>query len=268
MGDSRILFLGTSGDTFVTGKQLRSSGGIIFSYGDDQFHIDPGPGALTMAKMTKLNLRQNTAILLTGNSILKANDVNAVIMAMTHDGLDKYGVLVAPSNAIIDDRNDSPFLNKEYKKQLEKTISIDNTKRIGINQIDIEVIDLPKEICAYKFITPKFNLTYVPDTIYSNDLAEKLKETDILILNVREPRNSEKKSCLNSNDAEEIIKLVDPQLTILTGFGVKMLQSDALYEVREIQKNSKGQVIAAKDGMSINPISFAATVRQKNLRTY
>ena len=45
--NTRILFLGTGGDEFVIGKQKRSSGGIIFTYGPNQFHFDPGPSSLT-----------------------------------------------------------------------------------------------------------------------------------------------------------------------------------------------------------------------------
>ena len=73
---------------------------------------------------------------------------------------------------------------------------------------------------------------------------------------------------MNTRLAQEIIKAVRPQLVILTGFGIKMMQSDPLYEAREIQKSTGVQIIAAKDGMSINPISFAATVRQKNLKSF
>jgi len=47
-----------------------------------------------------------------------------------------------------------------------------------------------------------------------------------------------------------------------------MLQAEPLYESREIQKTTGIQVIAAKDGMTINPVSFSATVRQKNLKSY
>lgn len=269
--NTRILFLGTGGDEFVIGKQKRASGGIIFNYGSDQFHIDPGPSSLMMSKMMSINLRETVAILITANDLFRANDVNAVISAMSHEGLDKRGVLVCPSSVSVHDKDNYPFLNPEYKKFLEKVINIDNTKKLGINNIEIEVIELKKPLakeCGYKIITPSFNLAYVPNTSYDQSLVESLENIDILILNVREPYGSEKKLCLNSQNAEDLIAKVKPQLTILTGFGIKMLQADPLYEVRNIQKNSGCQVIAAKDGMSINPTSFSATTRQKSLKGY
>ncbi len=272
MGGSKILFLGTGGDAFVIGKQYRASGGIIFEYEDNQFHIDPGPGALVMAKMMGINLRETTAVFITKNDIFRANDGNAVISAMTHEGMDKRGVLVCPSSVLLDDdKKKGPFVNKLYKEYLEKSITVDNTRRIGINNIDIEVIELKEPLekeCGFKFITPKFNLAYIPDTVLTNNLLADLNEIDVLIIGIREPRGSEKKTCMSGDNAEKIIKKVNPQLAIITGFGVKMLQADPLYEARELQRETGVQIIAAKDGMSINPISFAATVRQKRLKRF
>ncbi|MDP6600597.1 MAG: MBL fold metallo-hydrolase, partial [Candidatus Woesearchaeota archaeon] len=85
---SSIIFLGTGGDSYVVGKQLRASGGIILQINDDQYHIDPGPGALVMAKETGVNLRANTALFVTHNHLNHCNDINAVIDAMTYGGFD------------------------------------------------------------------------------------------------------------------------------------------------------------------------------------
>ena len=268
---SRILFLGTGGDAFVIGKQYRASGGIIFVIDNNQFHLNPGPGSLVMAKMMGLNLRENTAIFISKNDMFHANDVNAVVSAMTHDGMDKKGVLVCPSTVANDTKETSPFLNREYKKCLEKTIVVDNTRKLAINNVDIEIVPLKEQIkdaCGFKFITPRFTLGYLPDTGYIEQLGENFQDCDILIISTIDPRNHKRKEHLNSEDAEKIIRKASPQLAILTGFGTKMLQAETLYEAREIQKNTGVQVIAAKDGMTINPVSFAATVRQKNLKGF
>ena len=264
---SKILFLGTAGDPVVIGKQQRSSGGIIFQYEDSQFHIDPGPGALLMAKMTGVNLRENTGILATSNALQTANDMNAVISAMTLDGLDKKGVLVCPSSVV----QLGSFLLPGYQDMLEKVIIIDNTRKIGINNIDIEIIELGEDIgsnCGFKFITPRFNLTYIPNTKLSEKMAEGLQDTDILMISVKNPRGVESSGSLNSEDADRLIRMANPQIAIITGFGVKMLQADPLYEIRDMQKNAGIQVIAAKDGMTVNPSSFASTIRQKNLKSF
>jgi len=73
---------------------------------------------------------------------------------------------------------------------------------------------------------------------------------------------------MNSEDVIELLKKIRPKLAIITGFGIKMIQANPLYEAREIQHASKVQVIAARDGLSINPVSYSATLRQKTLSLY
>ena len=47
-----------------------------------------------------------------------------------------------------------------------------------------------------------------------------------------------------------------------------MIEADPISEAREIQKITGCQVIAAKDGTSINPATYAAKASQKTLRSY
>ena len=57
-------------------------------------------------------------------------------------------------------------------------------------------------------------------------------------------------------------------MAIITHFGINFLKADPLYEVREIQKQTNCQVIAAKDGMVVNPISYDVEQGQKTLYKY
>ena len=47
-----------------------------------------------------------------------------------------------------------------------------------------------------------------------------------------------------------------------------MIKADILNEARHIQKETGVQVIAAKEGMVINPISYSANLKQKTLNLY
>jgi len=265
---ARLLFLGTGGDSQVMAKQHRSTGGIIFNVDNLQFHINPGPGAVVMSKMMGLNLRETTAILVTKNDILTVGGANAIISGMTHDGLDKRGILISPTDVV---SSEESFITPKYKGCLEKTMSVANTNKIGISDVDIEIIEMDsskEELCGYVFSTGKFKLGIVPDTGFFEGMGEKYEGCEILVLNILNPMNVNQKDHLNTIEAQKIIIESKCQLAILTGFGMKMLQSETLYEARELQKATNVQVIAAKDGMTINPVSFASTVRQKNLRGY
>lgn len=269
---SKLIFLGTAGDKFVFGKQIRLSGGIIIQINDNQFHIDPGPGALSTAKQLGVNLRANTAVLVSHNHINHCNDLNAVIDAMTYSGLDKKGVVITNHTVTNGHENIKPYLTDFHKNCVEKVITLKPEQKVGIEDVEIyatPAIHSDPNTIGFKFYTPEFVLTYTSDTKYNRDLTKFYKDSDILIINTQEPADSEEKEHnLSSDDAVRIINKVKPRLAIITHFGLRMMKADPLYEAREIQRRTNVQTIAAKDGMVINPQTYSARSRNKTLTTF
>jgi len=262
------MFLGTAGDSFVVSKQLRSSAGIIVRSGDNQFHIDPGPGSLVRAKEFDVNLRANTAIIATHKHLGHCNDVNAVIDAMTYSGFDKKGVLITNQTVVNGTADMIPYLTKYHAGCVERIVIVEPGKRVGIQ--DVEITACPAKHSdphgfGIKMFTRDFVLGYTGDTAYTAELGEAYKGTDILIMNVSHPSGIKGKDEMNTDDAIKLIKKVNPRLAIITHFGLKMLKADPIYEARIIQRETGIQVIAAKDGMVINPVSYSAKSKQKTL---
>lgn len=226
----RITFLGTAGDNLVCTRQSRASGGIIFSGSSFQYHLNPGPGALVKAKEYGIDLRETTAIFATSPDILCCNDLNAVICAMTYNGMDPRGSVFIEKSL---NSKDNPYLkmvrnvvvlsNKQYVKDTELIITQ------SINGVGI------------KFCFPK-SIAYPGDSDYSEDTAERLKGAAALILNMSTPQRVD--------SAKEFLKHISPGLGILTCFGIKM--SDATKIAREIQARTRIRVIAAEDGMTLD----------------
>ncbi len=269
--ESRIVFLGTGAGKVVRAKQLRATGGFILQVAGNQFHIDPGPGALVCAKQNKINPRENTAVIVSHAHLGHCNDVNAVIDAMTYSGFDKQGVLLANQTVINGTDEIRPYLTEYHKNCVEKMMVIKENQKAGINEVEILAIKAKHNdpnALGFKFLTPEFTLTYTGDTEYSNELIEQYKNTDILILNVKYPSDKKEKNNLCSADAVNIIKKTNPKLAIITHFGEKMIYADPIYEAREIQKETGCQVIAAKDGTVISPGSYSALMKQKSLKSY
>lgn len=268
---SKILFLGTGGDYYTVGKQLLGSGGIIVESDNVKLHIDPGPGTLNRARVANVNLRDTTAVIVTHNHIGHSNDVNAVIDAMTHNGFDKKGVLIATDSVIsgLDDEN--PVVSEFHKRCVERVITLSNGKRVGIE--DVEIAATPAEhtdptAIGLKIMTHDFIVGYTSDTEYSPEIVKAYKGCDILILNVQHPMGTskeDKRKGMSSDDAAKMIEKVSPRLAVITHFGVKMAKADPIYEAREIQAATGIQTIAAKEGMVINPGSYSAKSAQRRL---
>ena len=266
---SSILFLGTGTGAAVVGKGLRSSGGIILRTGSNQFHIDPGIGAIVKAAEFGANLRETTAVLVSHAHLNHSNDVNAVIDAMTYSGLDKKGVLIANQTSLNGTEGYTAVVSNYHRNLIERFISVNRNQRIGVNEIEIQTITArhnePNSI-GFKFFTPDFTLTYTSDTVYAADIVDQYMGSNILIMNVPSTKKSEHNLC--TEDAIKIIQKVNPRLAIITHFGSDMIKADPLYEVREIQKQTKVQTVAAKEGMIVNPISYSASAGQKTLQGF
>lgn len=188
---------------------------------------------------------------------------------MTYSGFDKKGVLVSNSTLVNGAENYQPFLMKSTRDCLERYIILEPGKRVGINEIEIQALKAahsePNAI-GFKFFTPYFTLSYSADTAYSADIAEQYKGSDILILNVLSQKKEDAGMNLCIDDAVQIINIVKPKLAVITHFGINMISANPIYEVREIQKQTGAQVIAANDGMVIDPISYLADNGQKTRR--
>lgn len=219
-----------------------------------------------MAKNYGINLRSNTALLISHNHLNHANDINAVISSMTYDGFDQKGVLVA-NNSVINGGEKKPYLRDFYKNCVEKFVVLEEGKRVGINEVEIKALKTvhSEEAIGFKFLTPLYTLSYSSDTKYSAEVVEEYKNSNILILNVPYLKKEKGQQCLSKEDAIKVINEVNPKLAIITHFGIDFLRADPLYEIREIKKETSSQVIAATDGMMINPVSYAADQGQRTL---
>ena len=268
---SKITFLGTAGDSLVYSKQIRSSGGFVIKTGGYQFFIDPGPGALNRSSFCNINPRETTAVIVTHSHVNHSSDLNAIVSAMSYNGIDKLGVIIANKSVIEGREGDTPVLSEFHKGCVERVFTMTEGQKIGIENMEIHAIkalhDDPDTI-GLKFFTQDFVLGYTSDTAYKKELIEQYKKCDILIMNIVHPSGESSDNNLSSDDAVKILSKTKPQLAIITHFGKGMIKADSILEARRIQKESGVQVIAATDGMVISPNYYSAEMKQRTLNLY
>ncbi len=264
MGEEGITILGTAGDSITVGRQVRASGGFILSTSTNQIHVDPGPGSLVQLAKNDYHPRETTAIVLTHQHVNHAGDASALISTMTHNGIDKRGVFI--SNTL-----DDSIVPEHFRFLTEKAIALKPGSRMAINDVEIKAVNAlhyDSEAVGYLFYMQGYTLGYTGDTKYYSDLAEQFKEANILIVNCKYPNDHSEGDHLNTENIIDMLRDIKPQLVVLTHFGSKMLNADPLAQARIIQRATKVQVVAAKDGLHISPASYDAKRKQKTLSGY
>ena len=268
---AKIIFLGTSGDSSVTARQMRASGGIIIQVSNLQFHLDPGPGALVRAKEFDVNPRATSCILVSHNHLNHANDLNSVIDAMTLGGFDKKGILITNPITVNGSDKHTPALSNFHRSCLERIIVLHPEQKAAVEDVEIHAVNAShgeSEAIGFKLITPNFIVGYTGDTAFTTEIADAYQGCDILILNTTFPGETKTDIHLNRVSTAKFIERVKPKLAIMTHFGFDMLRADPLMEARLIQLSTGIQVVAAQDGLAISPSAYAAKSPQARLSTF
>ncbi len=267
--ESTVLFLGT-GHGQVGNKQVRATGGILLLADGYQFLLDPGPGTCVRIKQAKIDIRMTTALLISHAHLMHCNDANTLIGAMTHNGLDQNGVLIANETFVKGSEDIHPVLTKKHKSYPERIIVPKAGQKIGIEHVEIHSLATKhsdEAALGFKFFTKNFVLSYTGDTGYDKSLVEQYLQSDILILNM--PHLDKKDEFnLNKETATKLIAGVKPRLAILTHFGSKVLSADPIQIARTIQQDTGVQTVAARDGFQLSPEAYSASLQTKTLNLF
>lgn len=239
----------------MVSRQLRASGGIWFSLGGEQVLVDPGPGSLVKChssrpKMDPVGL---SGVILTHRHLDHANDVNAIIEAMTEGGSNRKGYLLAPRDAF---SGADPVVQMYVRDFLEEQDWLEAGKEIkrGSFILRTPLRHLhPVETYGLQFLLPNLNIGLIADTAYFPELIEAYRGADVLIINVVIFRDKMPKKIyhLNLGQARELIREIKPRLAILTHFGLTMLQQKPYRLAQALQEELGTKVVAAGDGMTI-----------------
>lgn len=263
---SQIIFLGTGGGKNILASQLRSTAGIVIRTDNDQIHLDPGPGALIKSKTFGVDPLKTNIILLSSRNLDHCNDANVLMHIMTNKCNKKNGHLIANPGF-----SDSSILNKKQIEWLDRVVFIEPNMKIKHNDIEIVATETKtndEKAVGFKIYTKDFVLGYTSDTDYLAKIAKSYEDVNILIINALKPMYKPVKGHLCSGKITSMLSKIRPKLAVLTHFGTEMINSNPLYEAREIQKSTGVQTIVAHDGMVIDPRSYSVKIKQKNLNSF
>lgn len=244
---SRIIFLGTGGARILVSKQLLASGGMWLELGQATFHVDPGPGALVQVTKRQLDPTRLDAVILSHRHLDHANDVNAMIEAMTQGGTQPRGAVFAPREAFDDD----PVVLRYVRSYARETVALETAGAYAAGGIKFGCpIQLRHGAETYGLIfdAPEGTVGYITDTAYFPELVAGFP-VDYLVLSVLRLEPTDALQHMSVREARELIAAIRPKAALLTHFGMTVWRAKP-WEIAERMSQDIGvRVIAARDGM-------------------
>lgn len=254
---NHIRFLGTAGSRWVVARQFRASGGTYLELEGCRLLMDPGPGSLVRCAEAKppVNPVDLDGIIVTHRHIDHCNDVTILVDSMTGGGLHKRGALFAPASCF--DR-DSPILLPYAASFVERVQPMQPASTYTLGGLRFSTTDPHAhgsvETYGLVFHLENLNLAFLVDTRYFDGLPEAYRDADVLVVNVTlaESPASPRIYHLGIDDVRQVLAAVRPSRTILTHFGMSVLDIGPENVARQLSRELGLDILAAHDGMRVN----------------
>ncbi len=242
-----ITFLGTGGARFMLATQFLATGGMLVKLDEAFFSLDPGPGALVNTIKHNVDPTFLDGIIASHRHLDHAADVNVMIEAMTKGGLEKRGIVFAPSDAF----NSDPVILKYLRSYVREIGLLKPLSNYSINGLNF-ITSMPhhhgsEETYGFIFHGKDTTVGYIPDTAYFPELAT-FYTADILIVSML---RLEKRPVphLSVIDVERLLRVLKPKVTLLTHFGYQIYQRGPEKIAKDLADKTNLTVLAARDGM-------------------
>ena len=255
MNKVEVVFLGTGGGRFTTITQKRRTGGIRILSKSLNLHVDPGPGALIYSLEAGLNPQKIKAVLVSHRHPDHYTNAEILVEAMTRGMLKKRGIVAAPSNILVGNKETGPAISTYHQRMTEKVITVKPGVNFRVGDTKVvatEARHTDPEAVGFRFEIPEVGaIGYTADTEYFEGIEEEYRGVRILIISVMRPLGSPWTGHMTPKEAAKIVDAVKPEMAVATHFGMKMLFSGPTYEVKLIEEKTGVPTVAAFDGMKL-----------------
>lgn len=256
MTEIELVFLGTGGGRFATITQKRRTGGIRLLSKNFNIHLDPGPGALVYSLEAGLNPQKVTGVLVSHCHPDHCNDAGVFIEAMTRGMTKKRGVLAAAHSVLEGNDTCEPCLAKYHQSTPQMIVDVKPGVSFDIGDLRVTATEArhsdPSTV-GFRFETKDVGeVAYTSDTEYFEGIGKLYRNVRLLLLCAMRPAGSPWKGHMTSEDAVKIIEEAEPEMAVLTHFGMKMIFKGPASEARFVQEKTGVPTMAATDGMRLS----------------
>ncbi|MGD9130039.1 MAG: MBL fold metallo-hydrolase [Candidatus Bathyarchaeota archaeon] len=255
MNTVEVVFLGTGGGRFTTITQKRRTGGIRILSNRLNLHVDPGPGALIYSLEAGLNPQKLKAVLVSHRHPDHCTNAEILVEAMTRGMLKKRGLIAAPPNILIGNKEIGPVISTYHQQMIQRVIVVKPGVDFMVSRTKVVATQsrhTDSEAVGFRFEIPEVGaIGYTADTEYFEGIEEEYRGVRILIVSVMRPLGSPWTGHMTPKEAIKLVDAVKPEMAVATHFGMKMLFSGPTYEVKMIEEKTGVPTVAAFDGMKL-----------------
>jgi phosphoribosyl 1,2-cyclic phosphodiesterase len=255
MNEVEVVFLGTGGGRFTTITQKRRTGGIRILSKRLNLQVDPGPGALIYSLEAGLNPQKIKAVLVSHRHPDHYTNAEILVEAMTQGMLKKRGIIAAPPNILIGNKETGPAISTYHQQMTQKVIVVKPGVNFMVGKTKVvttQARHTDPDAVGFRFEIPEVGaIGYTADTEYFEGIEEEYRGVRILIISVMRPLGSPWTGHMTPKEVVKLVEDVKPEMAVATHFGMKMLFSGPNYEVKVIEEKTGVPTVAAFDGMKL-----------------
>jgi ribonuclease BN (tRNA processing enzyme) len=233
-------------------------------------HIDPGPGALTAMRKSRIDPLKTDGILISHCHPDHYSDAEPIMEGLGLGRRDRHGFLIGPASVTKGKGRIGPAVSKYHKSRIRRVITVkqgDRFKYHGLRGTATPAIHSDPDSVGFRLETTNGVLSYIADTELDDAVVEAHKGARILVMAVTRPAGARIPNHLSTEDAAEIAGRVKPKLCLLTHQGKKFLKEDPMVQAGMIEEGSGVRTIAAEDLMIVSFKSGIDVFSRKNSRS-
>ena len=148
----------------------------------------------------------------------------------------------------------APIIPRYYLGKLGKVIPVKAGDECTVGDLDIKAtpaIHTDRTTVGYIFSAKNGKVGYVSDSSYFPEMLEIYKDCRLLIICTTRPLNARIHHHICTEDAEELVSGISPEMAVLTHFGLKTLHEGTRKQAQWIEEKSGIRTFAACDSMVI-----------------
>jgi len=234
--------------------QRRHTGGIRI-VGSTNIQMDPGPGSIAYSNQLGLDPTKVESLLISHCHPDHDSDAEVYVEAMTSGGTRKRGTLIASRGVIRGNSVCEPRISAYHRNMVARLVEMTPGVAVDLGDVKVKAMAAKHEdpdALGFRVSLPSCELGYTSDTEYFDGICEEYRGVKLLVMCVLRPRGVPIKGHLCTDDAVKILKEVRPEVSVITGFGMRMIYANPAQEARYIEESSKVRTIAARDNMKLN----------------